>query len=91
MPSKDGNVPANIHILVGYTQESLADFQRLATMIREICPNATDEDIRCGKVQTSDRYKWFTIVWMLAYLPQGEYPGWTQIDGSKPGSIPYGW
>jgi len=91
LSSEDGETPANVHVLVGYTQESIADFQCLAAKIREICPTATDEQIHGGKIQSSNRYKGFTIVWTLAYLPQGEYPGWTQIDGSKAGAMPYGW
>ena len=84
----EGKVRANIHLLVGYNQGTLVDFHNMAEELRRTFPQATDEEIRGGKVFRSSQVDGFTIITWSAYLPKGEYPGWEQVEN---GSIEYCW
>ena len=87
-PDANGNVFANVHLLEGYNQGSVADFQRMADKIRETFPQATDEEICGGKVTKSSCVNGFTIVTWGAHIPKGEYPSWHQVQDRK---IEYHW
>ncbi len=78
-----GEMYANIHILVGYNQGSISDLQKMADEVRQTFPQATYEDICAGKVTSSERVKGFTIVTWSAYIPKGDYLGWTQFHDGK--------
>ncbi|MBP9748093.1 MAG: hypothetical protein KBD17_00475 [Candidatus Pacebacteria bacterium] len=87
-PNDKGEVNAIVHILEGYNQGTLADFQRMAKLLRETFPHITDDQIECGKVFQSDFVKGHTIIGWGGYIPKREYPGWTSIEG---GMISYFW
>ncbi len=75
-----GRCFANIHILKGYTDESLAAFQSLAKGIRKIVPSASDKQIHCGKVRGSRTVDGFTLVRWEGYLDAGYRAGWDQLS-----------
>jgi len=77
-----------VHLLVGYNQGAIADFQKMAAELKRTFPQATDYEIHCGKVQTSRVYKGHSIISWNAYIPAGEYPGWQQF---KDANIEYSW
>ena len=83
-----GETYANVHILVGYNQGTLADFRRMADDLRETFPQATDGEICGGKVFKSSFVNGFTIITWGAYIPKGDYPGWNQQDN---GNMEYCW
>ena len=53
---------ATFHILEGYCQGTLADYQRLAQMLKDEFPEITLGDVVCGSVIESRFYKRFTLV-----------------------------
>jgi hypothetical protein len=71
---------ANVLILVGYTQETVAAYLKLADEMRETFPTATNDQMVCSIVRESDRVKNFTLLSYNHYVPEGEYPGWTQTN-----------
>lgn len=84
--NEKGELYANVHLLVGYNQGSIIDFQKMADEIIETFPQATYEQI-CGCQVTQSRFvKGFTLVRWDAFIPQGEYPDWHQF---KEGKIEY--
>ncbi|MBP6858656.1 MAG: hypothetical protein KBC33_02390 [Candidatus Pacebacteria bacterium] len=74
---------ANVHLLQGYTNETIKHFQEMAEEMRKTFPDATDEKVRCGKVHKSPYVHGFSIIAFDAEIPLGEYPGWTECK--KPG------
>lgn len=87
-PNEKGEQFANVHLLVGYTSESITEFQEMAKQMRETFPDASDDRVRCGKVQRSSAVQSFSIIAFDTYLPDGEYPGWTQVTD---GNVEYIW
>lgn len=51
----------------------------MADELRKTFPQATDEEIKGGKVSESRRVKGFTIVAWSGHIPRGEYPDWSQF------------
>jgi len=88
MPKKDGKVYANIHLLVGYNQQSIANYQEMAAELRKTFPQATDKEIHCHIVVKSAYCANFSLITWDACIPAGDYPGWTQI---KNGHLEYTW
>ncbi len=84
----EGEMFANVHLLIGYNQGSITDLQKMADEIRETFPQATYDEIYASKVTHSIRVKEFTIVTWGGHIPQGEYPGWDQIKNPV---IEYSW
>ena len=80
LSKKDGNRFANVHLLIGYNQQTITDFQNMANELRKTFPQATNDDIRCGSVQKSSYCQNFSIIMWDRYLPEGEYPGWQQTE-----------
>lgn len=82
---------ANVHILVGYNEGKISDFIEMARLLRENFPQATWNKIYAGKIFKD--YTGFlashSIISWNAYIPEGEYSEWTQIDNNKP--FPYHW
>ena len=85
---KFGETFAHVHLLVGYNQGTIADFQAMVTKLRKTFPEAPNDQIYCGKITTSRFYKGFSIVSWNAYIPEGDYLGWDQITG---GNMEYFW
>lgn len=79
----DGLRFANILILVGYTQETVADYMKLADEMRETFPDAPNNRMVCSTVRESDRVKNFTCLSYNDYVPEGEYPGWHQANDPR--------
>lgn len=79
---------ANIHLLVGYTSETVASYQKLAEELRKTFPQATDMEVRCGKVRKSSYCESFSIVAFDAHIPEGNYPEWQQ---NETGRLDYFW
>lgn len=82
-PNEKGETFANVHLLVGYNQASITDFRKMADELRETFPQATDDDIRGGKVFKSTFVDGHTIITWGAHIPKGDYPGWHQKDDGK--------
>jgi hypothetical protein len=82
-PNEKGERFANVHLLVGYTSESITAFRGMAEEMRKTFPDAHDDKVRCGKVQKSSFAQSFSIIALDTYLPNGEYPGWTQVEEGK--------
>lgn len=78
--NKHGEQLANVHLLVGYNQGNLTDFQEMAAELRKTFPQATDDQIHCGKVIRSVSVDGFTIVTWNAHLPKDKYDGWAQTN-----------
>jgi len=81
--SSDGKMWANVHLLVGYNQCSIVDYQKMAEELRKTFPEATDDKVRCGKVTKSSYCQGFSIIAFDARIPKGEYPGWTQRENGQ--------
>ncbi len=88
LKEEEGKPFANIHLLVGYNQGTLKDFQEMAAELRETFPEATDDQIQGGKVHKSSMVNGFTLITYNAHIPRGEYPGWEQVES---GHIEYCW
>ncbi len=86
--NSEGEMFANVHLLVGYNTACIADFLRMADELRETFPQAGNDKIQGGKVSTSATLEGHTIITWNEYIPKGEYPGWHQMDN---GRIEYGW
>lgn len=71
---------ANVHLLVGYNQRSIADYQQMAVELRQTFPQAQDSELRCENVSKSSFCKGFTLLTWTAKIPRQEYPGWHQTD-----------
>lgn len=84
----DGTMFANIHLLVGYNQGSISDFQKMADELRKTFPLATDDEIRAGKVFKSTSVHGFSIITWDTDIPRGDYPGWHQHEN---GVMEYLW
>ncbi len=78
MAKKDdqGRTFANIHILVGYNGATIKDFKDMADEMRKTFPFIKDEEVECGKVIQSDRFKRFSIIGWNGYVEKKDYPGW---------------
>lgn len=87
-PNDKGEMFANVHLLIGYNQASIADFKKMADELRETFPQATDEEICGGTVSHSSFVKNFTIVTWNAHIPKKDYPDWQQVDN---GFVEYYW
>lgn len=83
LPRVDGNMRANIHLLVGYNRGTIRDFQSMANEMRKTFPQAEDSQIRCGRVQKSRIVEGFSIIAWDTHIPQGDYPGWEQIQNGQ--------
>jgi hypothetical protein len=89
LPAEEGFCVANVHFLVGYNGGTLADFQKMAEELRETIPQATDDNIICGKIHTSDRFKGFSIIAWNGILPlDGHDLDLYTVPGGK---IDYSW
>jgi len=82
VPEKDGRPFANVHLLVGYNQCSIADFQAMAAELRQTFPQAKDDEIHCGQIHKSNFCDKFSIITWNGNIPRDEYPGWSQRDKS---------
>lgn len=70
-------VYANVHILQGYTSNSIAAFEQLLATIRaEVTKRANKHNVECGKVTQSDYCKGFTILTWSGYLVKQDFPEW---------------
>jgi len=75
---------ANVHILVGYNQRTVADYCSMADMLIKTfghlptIPAVAYDEVHCYTVIESRRVKGCSIVTYDGYIPKGEYPGWFQ-------------
>ena len=79
----NGEVFAYVHLLVGYTSETIEAFQKMADELRKTFPQATNSEICGGHVIESSSVLNFSIITFRSYLPKREYPGWHQIQGRQ--------
>jgi hypothetical protein len=86
--NKKGEMMAAVHLLVGYNHGTVLDFLQMADEIRQTFPQATNDEICCAKVTHSDSVLGYSLASWNTYLPEGDYPGWTQF---KPSKIDYSW
>lgn len=82
--SRKGTMFAEVHILVGYNDGSLADFQKMANELRKTFPQAKDSQISPGKTESS-RFglSGLSIVAWRGFIPRGKYPGWVQYENAR--------
>ena len=86
---KDGKVFANIHVLVGYNQGTIKDFQDMAAIMRKDFSEVEDKDVCCGKVHKSSRVDNFSIATWQTYVDPKKLPkGWHVV---KDGHMEYYW
>ena len=83
MPQKDGMTFAHVHLLVGYNKGTITAFQEMAAKLKETFPQAQDSEIHCGTVHTSQTCKGFSIVTWDHCIPNGDYPGWRQVENDQ--------
>lgn len=83
-PDENGWMLANIHLLVGYNQGTVSDFQSMSDELRKTFPLASNSEIRCGKVRESSSVFGFSIIALDTYIPKGDYPDWIQIPNGRP-------
>ena len=76
LSKKEGNRFANVHLLVGYNQRTITDFQEMADDLRQTFPQATNDEISCGLVTKSSYCQSFSLIMWNSHIPEGEYPGW---------------
>lgn len=84
MGEKDGMMFANVHLLVGYNQRTIVDYQEMAKQLRKTFPQATDAEIRCGSVTKSSYCQEFSLITWDSYIPAGDYPEWRQVKSGVP-------
>lgn len=81
-PDANGRQFANVHLLIGYNGTSVSGFRRMADILRETFPEATDNDIECGMIQNRDcGYYGFSIVTFNANIDVQRYEGWHEENG----------
>lgn len=74
---------ANVHLLVGYNQGTISDFQKMAEEMRETFPGATDDLVSAGKVNNSRFVRGFSIIHFDTHIPEGAYYGWIQVQNGR--------
>lgn len=84
IPKKNGQTFADVHLLVGHNLGTIADFRQMAKELRKTFPQAKDGQIHCGSVQTSTRFKGFSIITWNACIPDGDYSEWNQPEYPQP-------
>lgn len=82
--NREGRCFAHVHLLVGNVLGTYADYQHMVAMVRETFPHAADDQLFCAKVYGSSEMLGYCVVTWSGYLPDGAYPGWTQIRESGP-------
>jgi hypothetical protein len=89
MPKNEqGERFANIHLLKGNCEVSVKDFCKMAEEVRETFPQATNDEVFCGKVISSTFVQGFFMAIFNEYIPEGDYPDWIQ---TKSGRAEYTW
>ena len=89
---KDGKRFANIHLLSGYTERSISDYQAMAAEMQRSFPQVTDKEVRCGVVTQSTYCNGYSVLTYNAYIEEGDYPGWRQSTYSDgKGGPDYSW
>jgi len=73
---------ANVHVLVGYNQRSITDYQAMAAELRKTFPQAQDGELHCENVRESSFRKGFTLLTWNATIPRRTYAGWDDTDRS---------
>ena len=81
MPKKNGLYFANVHLLVGYNDGTIASYQKMAEELRKTFPEAEDGEIHCSKIEGSSHYNGFSLITWSTFLPEGKYKGWHQFEG----------
>ena len=88
----EGQQFAHVHVLVGYNQRSITNYQEMAALLRETFPQAKDGEVHCERVRTSGSFDGFTLLTWNASIPGQAYPGWTEstIENGR-GGPEYQW
>lgn len=73
-----GEKIAIVHLLVGYCDRTITNFQKMADELRRTFPQAKNEDIICSQITKSFYADGHTLIEWRAEIPEGEYPGWDQ-------------
>ena len=87
-PNEKGELYATVHLLVAYNQSTLTDFRKMADELRQTFPQATDDEIKGGKIYRSRGHYAETVIAWHAYIPKKDYPDWHQFDNEL---IEYYW
>lgn len=72
----NGLVTCNVHLLVGYTAETIPAYMKMVKELQKTFPQAKIEDIQIGRVTKSSFCQGFSIITWTTQLPKQEYPGW---------------
>ena len=90
LEGKDGKKFCNVHLLQGYTPQTIPAYMKLIEEMQKTFPFVKVEEVNLGKVTHSAWCKGFTIIAWNGYLEQKEYEGW---HATKPNTMTadYGW
>lgn len=69
---------ANVHLLIGYNPRTIADYQKMAAVLRETFPEANDDELHCENVSKSSLYQGFTLLTWTAKIARKPYEGWLE-------------
>ena len=83
--NRKGEMFAEVHILVGYNNGTISDFQKMANVLRKTFPQAKDNQISPGKISQSRRFGLcgLSIIAWRGFIPKGRYPGWIQYENAR--------
>ena len=75
---KDGKQWANVHLLFGYTEGSIASYAEMAREIRKTFPHLKDTELYCQRVSKSSYCYGFSVLSFSAAIEKRQYPGWRE-------------
>lgn len=70
----------SIHLLVSYNQRTIADYQKMADLIRETFPFIANDQLHCSVVTQSDHCDGATLLWYNGPIPKKHYEGWLSVE-----------
>lgn len=70
-------VRASVHLIVGYTAETLAAFEDMAKSVRDTFPDAKNCKLKIGRIANASGMDGFSIIHWTAELTHQPYHGWT--------------
>jgi hypothetical protein len=82
--NKEGELFANVHLLIGCNQGKIIDRQVMADEIRETFPQAELKNIFAGNIKLSSCFNGFHIASWNEHIPKQDYPGWQQSEQGMP-------
>jgi len=85
----DGLVRAEVVILTGYTDNTIAHYKRLLEELKQVFPFVNEENVRFGKVHKSRWCCNFTVAQWYGYLEKRDYDGFTNTTDWQAPNLPW--